>query len=102
MIDIKLPPLPEKRDLSPFSESHIHGYAEADMRAYAREAVGLHMQAVPDRMVLVDRGLLSIVINALRRDAEEGRQVRGEMADLLSEAQAAPKPSVTTRGHTNE
>lgn len=45
--NIKLPPLPEKRDLFPFSESHIYGYAEADMKAYAREAVRLNAQAVP-------------------------------------------------------
>lgn len=41
-------------------------------------------QGVPDGMVLVDRGALKMVINALRRDAEEGRQARGEMADMLA------------------
>lgn len=42
---------------------------------------------VPDEMVLVDRKALNMAINALRRDAEDGRQVRGEMADLLSASQ---------------
>lgn len=48
---------------------------------------------LPDGWVLVDRGALNMVINALRRDAEEGRQVRGEMADLLSAAPATPQPA---------
>jgi hypothetical protein len=48
---------------------------------------------LPDGWVLVDRGALNMVINALRRDAEEGRQVRGEMADMLSAAPAAPQPA---------
>jgi hypothetical protein len=34
-------------------------------------------------MVMVDSGALSMVLNALRRDAEEGKTVRGEMADAL-------------------
>jgi hypothetical protein len=55
----------------------------------SREAVRLNA-TVPEGMVLVNRGALNLVINALRRDAEEGRQVRGEMADLLSEA---PRPA---------
>ena len=33
--------------------------------------------------VMVERGALHMVVNALRRDAEEGRSVRGEMADML-------------------
>jgi hypothetical protein len=35
------------------------------------------------RYVSVDRGALAMVINALRRDAEDGKVVRGEMADAL-------------------
>ncbi|MFM6987103.1 MAG: hypothetical protein ACKOXG_00340, partial [Arenimonas sp.] len=35
------------------------------------------------RRVAVDAGALQMVINALRRDAEDGRPVRGEMADAL-------------------
>lgn len=38
------------------------------------------------KCVLVDRGALQMVINALRRDAEEGKAVRGEMADTLEES----------------
>jgi hypothetical protein len=34
-------------------------------------------------MRLVNAGALQMVINALRRDAEEGKAVRGEMADEL-------------------
>lgn len=34
-------------------------------------------------MRVVNAGALQMVVNALRRDAEEGKQVRGEMADAL-------------------
>ena len=37
-------------------------------------------------MVLVDRGALAIIIQALRRDAAEGRLVRGEMADIIEKS----------------
>jgi hypothetical protein len=46
---------------------------------------------VPDGCVVVDRGALNMVISALRRDAEQGKSVRGEMADALS---AAPSQRV--------
>lgn len=36
--------------------------------------------------VSVDAGALQMVINALRRDAEEGKAVRGEMADELEQS----------------
>lgn len=36
--------------------------------------------------VVVEAGLLKLVINALRRDAEEGKVIRGEMADELTTA----------------
>ena len=39
--------------------------------------------AIPAGWRLVKSGALAMVINALRRDAEEGRPVRGEMADEL-------------------
>lgn len=39
--------------------------------------------AIPDGWKLVNAGALAMVVNALRRDAEEGRPVRGEMADEL-------------------
>lgn len=35
------------------------------------------------KLVTVDAGALRMVLNVLRRDAEEGRKVRGEMADEL-------------------
>jgi hypothetical protein len=54
--------------------------------------VRLNAQGVPDGMVLVNRGALNVVVNALRRDAEQGREVRGEMADMLSAA-PAPQPA---------
>lgn len=40
-------------------------------------------ESVPSGMCLVNAGALQMVINALRRDAEEGKVVRGEMADEL-------------------
>lgn len=40
-------------------------------------------EPVPSGMCLVNAGALQMVINALRRDAEEGKVVRGEMADEL-------------------
>lgn len=49
---------------------------ECEQAEYGRVDAGL---------VLVDRGALQAVINMLRRDAEEGRSVRGEMADELTE-----------------
>lgn len=39
--------------------------------------------AIPEGWRLVNAGALAMVVNALRRDAEEGRPVRGEMADEL-------------------
>lgn len=43
-------------------------------------------------MILVNAGALQMVINALRRDAEEGKVVRGEMADeLLATVRQAPE-----------
>ena len=40
-------------------------------------------------MVLVNAGALQMVVNTLRRDAAEGKTIRGEMAEDLA---AAPKP----------
>lgn len=37
----------------------------------------------PENTVLVDRAVLSLVINALERDAIEGRSIRGEILDEL-------------------
>jgi hypothetical protein len=88
--NIKLPPFPEGMCL------------REDIEDYALEAVRLNAQAVPEGMVLVNRGALNIVINALRRDAEEGRQVRGEMVDLLSEAPASAAPQPAQRPLTDE
>ena len=50
-------------------------------------------QAVPDGMVLVDRVALNTAISALRRDAKEGRPLRGKWAAALSAAPAAPQPA---------
>ena len=68
------------------TRSIFAGDRECDPHIVEAPAAPQPAQGVPDGMVLVDRGVLNMVINALRRDAEEGRQVRGEMADLLSEA----------------
>ena len=65
----------------------IHIGKESAIEAWnARAAVQAN---VPDGMVLVNAGALNMIINVLRRDADEGRTVRGEMADeiLLSAIQ---------------
>ena len=38
--------------------------------------------------ILIDHGALQTVLNVLRRDSEDGRPVRGEMADELVSATA--------------
>jgi hypothetical protein len=43
-------------------------------------------------VVLVDRGALQAALNMLRRDAQEGRHARGELADEISASIAAPTP----------
>ena len=56
-------------------------------------------ESIPSGMCLVNAGALQMVINALRRDAEEGKAVRGEMADeLLATVRQAPKPVVHSVG----
>lgn len=43
--------------------------------------------------VLVDQATLQLALNALRRDAEAGRPIRGEIADeLLRTALPVPEP----------
>ena len=37
-------------------------------------------------MVLIDQGLLSLALQALRRDAAEGKTIRGEIADELEQS----------------
>lgn len=62
-----------------------------DMLAAAPQPPGAAQQGVSNR-VLVDAGALQMVVNALRRDASEGRPSRGEMADelLLSATRHTP------------
>ncbi|MNY75442.1 hypothetical protein D3C86_2147160 [compost metagenome] len=44
-----------------------------------------------ESLVLVGAGAIQMVVNALRRDAEEGKLARGEMVDaLLASMHAAP------------
>ena len=74
------------------SDGECHALAVAISAA----AQAVLLESVPSGMCIVNAGALQMVINALRRDAEEGKVVRGEMADeLLStvgQAQsAAPK-----------
>lgn len=47
-------------------------------------------------MRLVNAGALQMVINALRRDADEGKAVRGEMADELLAGVSAPAAPIAT------
>ena len=70
-------------------ESMNNSNTEEILRARIAELEQQLAARVPDWSVLVDRGTLNMVINALRRDAEQGKSVRGEMADLLA---AAPQP----------
>ena len=42
--------------------------------------------AIPEGWRLVNAGALQMVVNALRRDAAEGKVIRGEMADELLSA----------------
>ena len=55
----------------------------------ARPAPAAAQERESGRRVTVDAGALQMVISALRRDAEEGRPVRGEMADALTATMAA-------------
>jgi hypothetical protein len=48
--------------------------------------------------VLVDRGALQAALNMLRRDAQEGRHARGELADEISASIAAPTPERADAG----
>jgi hypothetical protein len=58
--------------------------AERDaLRARLAEIEARPVPAIPDGWRLVKSGALAMVVNALRRDAEDGRPVRGEMADEL-------------------
>jgi hypothetical protein len=43
-------------------------------------------------VVLVNRGALQAALNMLRRDAQEGRHARGELADEISASIAVPTP----------
>jgi hypothetical protein len=53
---------------------------EDALRAAIEQALN---SQVPDGYVLVKSGALQMVVNALRRDAADGKTVRGEMADEL-------------------
>jgi len=67
--------------------------AEAVTHWNRRAALAAQPGAAGD-VVMVDRAALHMVVNALRRDAEEGRYVRGEMADmLLAAAPTEAKPA---------
>jgi hypothetical protein len=46
---------------------------------------------IPPGYKLVSAGAIQMVVNALRRDAAEGKKVRGEMADELLAAPEAPQ-----------
>lgn len=66
---------------------------QAKMHAQAVEQLAAAQQGARNR-VLVDAGALQMVVNALRRDALEGRPSRGEMADELLSSATHP----TTQG----
>ena len=51
----------------------------------------LAMGRVPPGCVAVNAGALQMVVNALRRDADDGKTVRGEMADELIAATQWPQ-----------
>lgn len=64
---------------------------QAKMHAQAAEQLAAAQQGVR-KGVLVDAGALQMVVNALRRDAEEGKHARGEMADELLAYATHPTP----------
>jgi len=68
------------------------GHARIELESRLREVVA---PPVPEDCVMVDRGALHMVINALRRDAKDGRLARGEMADMLEGA--APTEATHTQ-----
>ncbi|MDR9839411.1 hypothetical protein [Herbaspirillum huttiense] len=76
--------------------SAIMGHASAHGRAAGLE------EARIGRRVSVDAGALKMVLNTLRRDAEEGRVARGEMADALWEScireESALSPTTSDAG----
>ena len=68
-------------------DSHDELVAENERLRTALECTKNHFpdaaKMVPDGCVIVGRAEISMVINALNRDAEDGRLVRKEMADEL-------------------
>ena len=75
-------------------QSRMH--AEVNQKLIAKPATSAAAQVlsepVPGEMKPVNAGALQMVINALHRDAEEGKVVRGEMADeLLATVGQVPK-----------
>lgn len=64
----------------PYADSYeTHGLIAEATRALHKEPCS----SAPTPKVLVGQGVLTMVLNALRRDAEAGREVRGEMANEL-------------------
>lgn len=86
MKDIELPPLPECRDLSPFSGSRVLGYWEVDMHSYARAAVEAdradRAQRVPD-----DQAIRAALRSALARGRVCGEVIPAHQWDDMREAQ---------------
>lgn len=69
----------------------LRTHAPELMAEAAKRLIAAPAPASKESLVFVGAGALQMVINALRRDAEEGKKSRGEMADsLLATAQAAP------------
>jgi hypothetical protein len=63
----------------------VYQFTESNLEAFAKA----YQAAAPiDNVVMVDRGALQMVIQALRRDAAQGQVIRGEMADALIPTQA--------------
>jgi hypothetical protein len=53
----------------------------------------MNQPRVSDARVAVDRAVLNLAINMLRRDAEAGKPSRGEVADLLENGAALAAPA---------
>lgn len=81
-----------------------HWFRKGFNMGYSNSAPAQDTAAVPRGMQLVNAGALQMVVNALRRDAQEGKVVRGEMANELlgmkvdSDIQMTPCPSCGITG----
>jgi hypothetical protein len=76
----------ECRGVIEFEEYDYGNYIELSYERLEAFAKAYAQTQGQSNAVLVDRGALTMVIQALRRDALQGKVIRGEMADALTSA----------------